>query len=114
MRRWREICIPGIVVGALLATSLFCLLEIADLGSSPGPTENINYNPADTKEDYCGWLSFNCWWLLIRSFEPMTFYTAIIALLTGALVMVGYLQIRQTRVLQRAYLAVDSQGVSPF
>jgi hypothetical protein len=41
-------------------------------------------------------------------------FSLLLVLVTGGLVGVGYLQLRQTKILERAYISVEPLGISPF
>jgi hypothetical protein len=54
-------------------------------------------------------------WLLHKSInDPITGFNGLLVIVTTLLFVVAWIQIRDARVLQRAYLSVDSAGVEPL
>jgi len=104
--------VPEIVLGVLLAVLVFTMGFVA--GSSAQPQTPSNYQRGDegkekqsNEKQYVSALN----WALP---DAMSLYNLILVVFTGGLASIAWIQIRQTRILQRAYLGVEPLGVRPF
>jgi hypothetical protein len=101
--------IPDVLFGALLAVAIFAMGFLAgsspqsltaskSQGSEKGEKERSDNNPL---------VQFWDW----TTHDAVSFYTFVLVILTGVLAGVGWIQTKQTRILQRAYVGVEPDGI---
>lgn len=106
------------VIGFFLATAI--LATVLVLHSDPtGYYEICDRSQPDPKDCTTNHIILFALWKTLKFLNDISnaiiaIATVILALLTRTLARVGRIQIEDTRILQRAYLAVDGGGISPL